>query len=63
MNAMANLDDITTDERRNCCELDNEAHRRLRDTRFNRLRWPAFLTAWAVGGGALLLALLYWAFS
>lgn len=33
-------------------------HRRLRDTLFNRTRWPAFVALWLVGGGALLVYFL-----
>lgn len=33
-------------------------HRRLKDTLFNRTRWPAFVAFWLIGGGALLVYFL-----
>lgn len=54
-------DTASTDERRTHPDPGSTAHRRLRDSRFNMLKWPAFVGLWAVGGGLLLLALLYMA--
>ncbi|MFC5302303.1 hypothetical protein [Azospira restricta] len=61
MNALHDADDVARDERRTHADPEHDTHRRLRDSRFNMFRWPVFLVAWAVGGAAILLALIYMA--
>lgn len=63
MNALNHPDAFSEDERRTHAEPGDPHHRRLRDSRFNMLKWPVFLALWAVSGAALLTALLYWAAS
>lgn len=49
--------DLTTEDRRTHPEHAPGARkRRIDDTLFNRLRWPAFLVLWFAGG----LAVLTW---
>ncbi|MBI2308022.1 MAG: hypothetical protein HYU78_12050 [Rhodocyclales bacterium] len=60
-NTLNHPDDVSADERRTHAEPQRDEHRRLRDTPFNMTKWPAFLGIWAVGGAAILLALLYMA--
>lgn len=48
---------MTPDERRASSKPQTALHRRLRDTLFNRTRWPAFIVLWFVGGVALFVYL------
>ncbi|NMG75600.1 hypothetical protein [Aromatoleum diolicum] len=54
---------LTTEERRRLA-VDPAAtpHRRINDTYFNRIRWPAAVYAWFVLGGAMFAYLLFWVF-
>lgn len=61
MNALNDTDISAVDERRTHADPQHDAHRRLRDSRFNMAKWTVFIGIWAVGGAAILLALLYMA--
>ena len=50
--------DTTSVDRRVSVSPTTRFHRRLKDTLFNRTRWPAFVMLWLIGGGALLVYFL-----
>ncbi len=52
-------DELTTQDRRTHTRgAAGTPKRRLDDTLFNRLRWPAFLVLWFLGGLAVFLYLI-----
>ena len=58
MTAVDYSHDTTPADRRVNASPTTSFHRRLKDTMFNRTRWPAFVIVWLVGGGALLVYFL-----